>query len=197
MGLIDDEIKRANEFGDNIQNLVVAKGQCPTGDRNTPLMALWSLAFEIHRAILCLISHKFFGAANALLRSLVEAVIRSHIVVIGSDEDLKRIVDDEYRTNFKTVGKQIDEGVGTGDFFEDFLNRAIPVLHSYTHVGKMQLGRRFSGTDLAPNYSEGELLETIRVSTSAIFLVNNMVTKHLGFAKEWEENSRLYTEWGT
>src|ERR1039458_9926301 len=40
---IEDEIKKANAFRDQIENLVIAKGQCPTGDRNTPLMAYWSL----------------------------------------------------------------------------------------------------------------------------------------------------------
>jgi len=37
---IDDEIKKANAFADQIEDFVIAKGQCPTGERNTPLMAL-------------------------------------------------------------------------------------------------------------------------------------------------------------
>ena len=68
-------------------------------------------------------------------------------------------------------------------------------LHSYTHVGMLQLGRRFSGTDLKSSYSEGELSEVIRVSTSAVFMVNNIVTKHFGFEAEWKENNRLLAEW--
>ena len=48
---VEDEIKRANEFGDRIEDLVIAKGQCPTGDRNTLLMAYWSLIFEFHRRV--------------------------------------------------------------------------------------------------------------------------------------------------
>src|SRR3982074_2423357 len=86
---IEDEIKRNNTFGDKIEDLVVARGQVPTGDRNTLLMALWSLAFELHRAILCLIDHKFFGAAQALVRTQIEVVIRSHVVIMGSDEDVE------------------------------------------------------------------------------------------------------------
>ncbi len=76
---VDDEAERASEFGGRIEKLVVVKGQCPTGDRNTPLMAYWSLAFEFHKAILCLIANKFYGAAFALVRSLVETVIRAHL----------------------------------------------------------------------------------------------------------------------
>jgi hypothetical protein len=58
------------------------------------------------------------------------------------------------------------------------------------------LGRRFSGDDLLANYSEQEIIEVIRVSTSAVFMVNNLVTKHLGFEEEWARNNQLYDEWG-
>jgi hypothetical protein len=59
-----------------------------------------------------------------------------------------------------------------------------------------QLGRRFRGTDLVPNYSEEEITEVIRTSTSAVFMVNNIVTKCLGFEEEWKETTRLFVEWG-
>jgi hypothetical protein len=32
------------------------------------------------------------------------------------------------------------------------------------------------------------------VSTSSAFMVNNVVTKYLGFEEEWKENSRLYEQ---
>jgi len=80
--------------------------------------------------------------------------------------------------------------------FESFLTSAREALHSYTHAGILQLGRRFSGTDLVANYSEGEIHEVIRVSTSAVFIVNNLVTKHFGFEEEWKKNTDLYVEWG-
>ena len=46
---IVEEINLANEFGDKIEDLVLAREQAPTGDRNTLLMAYWSLAFEQFR----------------------------------------------------------------------------------------------------------------------------------------------------
>ena len=33
--IVDAVIKRANEFGNQIEELVLAKGKAPTGDRNT------------------------------------------------------------------------------------------------------------------------------------------------------------------
>jgi len=49
---VAEEVKEANAVGEKIEELVVAKGQAPTGDRHTPLLGYWSLAFEFHRAIL-------------------------------------------------------------------------------------------------------------------------------------------------
>jgi hypothetical protein len=190
------ETRRANEVGDKIEDLVVAKGQAPTGDRNTLLMAYWSLAFEFHRAILCLVGHKFYGAAFALVRPIIETTIRAHVAIMGSEDDLKKLHSDEYRTNLASVGKEIDSAFHLEGLFENFLSKARKALHSYTHAGMSQLGRRFKGTDLIANYREEEIIEVIRVSTSSVFMVNNLVTKHLGFEDEWKKNTDLFAYWG-
>ena len=195
-GSIEDEIKKANAFRDKVEELVVARGSCPTGDRNTLLMGYWSLVFEFHRGILCLLSHKFYGAAFALVRPIIEATVRAHVVIMGSAEDVRKLREDEYRTNLATIGTEIDRYFGTGDLFGRLLTSAREALHSYTHAGVLQLGRRFSGTDLVANYEEGEILEVIRVSTSVAFMVNNLVTKHFGFEEEWKNNMGLYEGWG-
>lgn len=193
---VEEEIKRANQFGDEIENLVVAKGECPTGDRNTLLIAYWSIIFDHHRGVLCLLSNKFFGSAFALVRPIVEAAVRAHVVIMGSEEDVQNLRQDEYRTNFGRVGKEIDAAFGTGDFFENLLKGARNALHSYTHAGLLQVGRRFSGTDLTPSYSETEIIEVIRTTSSAAFLVTNLVTKHFGFEEEWRQCAKLFEEWG-
>lgn len=194
MSRVEDEIKRANEFGDKIQDLVVAKGQYQHEERNTLLMAYWSLIFEFHRSILCLVSHKFYGAAFALARPTIEAVVRAHVVIMGSEEDVKKLRDDEYITNFAKIGKKIDSHFQIDNLFEKFLRDAKSLLHSFTHVGKMQLDRRFSGRDLTPHFIEDEIVALIRVSCSAAFIANNLVTKCLGLEVEWAENSRLFQE---
>ena len=45
-GTFELEIQRANQFGDAIEDLVVTKGECPTGDRNILLLGYWSLIFD-------------------------------------------------------------------------------------------------------------------------------------------------------
>jgi hypothetical protein len=194
---VEAEVKKANAFGDHCQELVIARAQVPSGERNNLLIAYWSLVFEFHRGILCLISQRFYGAAFALVRPLVEATVRAHVTIMGSDQDVSKLREDEYRTNLATVGQEIDNAFGTGDLFQSFLADGRKALHSFTHAGMSQVGRRFSGTDLSANYEEGEILEVIRVSTSAVFIVNNHVTKYFGFEEEWKKNTDLYAEWGT
>jgi len=191
------EIKKANSFGDQIEDLVVARGQCPQSERNTLLMAYWSLTFDFHRGILSLLSNRFYGSAFALVRPIVEATIRSHVVIMGSAEDVRKLREDEYRTNLSTVGAEIDTAFGMDNFFESFLTSVRLALNSYTHAGVFQLGRRFSGDDLLASYSEEEVIEVIRISSCAVFMVNNLVTKHFGFDEEWKQNNKkLFDEWG-
>jgi hypothetical protein len=195
-GTIELEIQRANQVGYALAKLVVARGECPTGDRNTLLIAYWSLIFDFHGGVLCLLSNKLFGSACALVRPIIEAAIRAHVAIMGTEEDVRKLRKDEYWTNFGTVGKEIDAFFHTDDFFERFLKQAKPAFHSYTHAGLSQLGRRFSGSDVTPSYSEGEIVEVIRTTTSAVFLVTNLVTKHFGFEEEWKRCGKLFAEWG-
>lgn len=156
------EIGLSNEFANQIEELFCAKGQVQTDDRNALLLAYWSLIFELHRAILCLIAQHFYGAAFALVRPIIETTVRAHVAVIGSEYDLKRLRSDEYQTNFATVGREIDTAFHLQGLFEKFLKGARKALHSYTHVGMSQLSRRFKGYDLIPDYKEGEIIEVIR-----------------------------------
>jgi len=96
---------------------------------------------------------------------------------MGSEDDLARIQKDECKVNFKEIGAEIDRAFGLEGLMEKFLNDVTRSgLHSYTHSGLLQLGRRFDGDDIKPNYSDGEIFEVIRVTTSAIFMDTSLVT---------------------
>lgn len=194
---VKTEIARASEFGQRVEDLIVDKKQCHCkGDRDKLLLGYWALIFDYHKGILKLLSEEFSGGAFALVRPLMEALVRGHLVLICTEDDFQKIKDDEYRTNFTTVGKQIDEAFGLGTFFNNFLNHAREALHSFTHSGVSQLARRFKGDDLMPSYSDGEMVEVIRTTTSAVFMVSACVTKHFGFEEEWKANNELFDKWG-
>jgi len=126
----------------------------------------------------------------------LEALVRAHIAVKGSTADLTSLRDDSYRTDFDTIGPWIDQQFRSERLFTNFIARAQVALHSFTHAGASQLGRRFQGHDLMPSYRDEEIVEVIRVCTSAVWMVTNLVTITLDFVKEANKAQQLYIEWG-
>ena len=194
---IQKEIDLAQKFGEQLEEIVVSKKQVPNDERNTLLIAYWALMFDYHKGILSCLQTEFFGSAFALVRPVVEAVVRAHIAIKGSEEELAAIQNDDYKVNFREIGPKIDTTFGLEGLMENFLNEVTrSALHSYTHSGLHQLGRRFEGNDLTPNYSDGEITEVISVTASAMFMISNLVTKHFGFDDDWKRVGHLFGEWG-
>ena len=193
---IQKELNSARQFGEQLEAIVVSK-KYTDRERDTLLLAYWDLVSDFHRGIHALIIKEFFGSAFALTRPVVESLVRAHVALMASDEDVKNLRNDMYRVNFKEIGPQIDAKFGLGHFMENFLNeRTRAALHSYTHSGALQLGRRFDEGYVKANYKDGEIIEVIRVVTSALFMVTNLVTKHFGFEDDWKKVTDLYVEWG-
>ncbi len=193
---IRKELDDASKYGDLLAGIVV-KRTYTDGERDTLLLAYWELVSDFHRGIHALIVNEFPGSAFALVRPVVECLVRAHIALMGSVEDVKNLRNDTYRVNFKEIGPKIDAAFGLGHFMENFLDeRTRLILHSYTHAGLYQLGRRFRQGELRPNYSDGEVIEVVRVTTSALFMVTSLLTKHFGFEDDWKRVNDLVVEWG-
>jgi hypothetical protein len=193
---VPNELATAEKLGEQLEQLVVKRGQCPDEERNILLMAYWALIFDFHKAILGLIPKQLCGSAFALVRPCVETLVRAHVAVKGSAADVKSLQEDTYHTDFDKIAQWMDKEFVTEKLFTNFIGGAQAALHSFTHAGLSQTGRRFDGHDLKPSYDEGEIVEVIRVSTSAVWMVTNLVTIHLGFIKEANKAQGLYLEWG-
>jgi hypothetical protein len=193
---ISRELASAQKLGEQLEELVVKRGQCPDDDRNILLMGYWALIFDFHKGILGDIERHLYGSAFALVRPCVEALVRAHVAVKGSTADIKSLQEDTYHTDFDKIGQWMDKEFATEKLFTNFIGGAQAALHSFTHVGLSQIGRRFDGHNLKPSYGEGEIVEVIRVATSAVWMVTNLVTIHLGFTKEANKAQELYVEWG-
>jgi hypothetical protein len=196
---VQAEIERATSFGQALEDIIVNKGSITLGnapDRDKLLVAYWALAMDYHKSILSLLRQGYYGGAFALLRPLIEALVRAHVVLMGPDDDVNKIRADDYRTNFGTIGAQIDASFNLEGFFDRLLNGAKGALHSFTHSGLSQLGRRFAGNDIQAHYGDGEIVEVIHTSSSAVFMVTNLVTHHFGFKAEADVISQLFLQWG-
>jgi hypothetical protein len=124
------------------------------------------------------------ASAFALVRPCIEALVRAHVAVKGSPENVKSLQEDTYHTDFDKIGHWMDKEFGTGDLFTNFIGNAQAALHSFTHAGLSQIGRRFDGHDLKPSYDEGEIVEVIRVSSSAACSVPSCETRTRDFCRD-------------
>ena len=93
----------------------------------------------------------------------VRSDFRGRVAIMGSNEDVRRIQDDEYRVNFKEIGPEIDNYFQLDSLMENSLNEAPLILHSFAHSGLSQIGRRFRGDELAPHYEDDMVLRLIPV----------------------------------
>ena len=193
---VKNELASAQRFGEELEALVLNRGQCPDDDRNILLMGYWALLFDFHKSVLTLIPKPLYGGAFAVVRPCMEAVARAHVAVKGTEAEIKTLQDDTYRTNFFTIGPWIDGTFGAGKLFTNIFDRARNALHSYTHAGISQLGRRYDDHNLRPSYRDGEIIEVIWVCTSAVWMVTNLVTKHMGWTEEAKKAGELFEEWG-
>jgi hypothetical protein len=195
---VNEEIERSTVFGQELEDLIVKRGTLTFVDQNRDriLLAYWSLVFDYDKSMLHLLRAGFYGGAFALVRPLVEALVRAHIALVGSDDDIAKIKADEYFVNFKMIGAQIDTEFALDGLFDRFLNQARGPLHSFTHSGLFQLGRRYTGGDLQARYEDGEIIEVVRVTTSAVFMATNLVTNRFTLDDEKRIVNQRFLEWG-
>jgi hypothetical protein len=196
---IQDEIDRAIRLGQNLEDIVLDRGNdgglVIRGGNDDLLIGYWSLILDYDKGILCLLHHKFYSAAFALLRPLIEALVKAHVVKMGSEEDVGKIRKDRYNLNYDKVGRQIDEALGIGPIFENYLKRGRPLLHSLTHSGVVQLNRRFDGNDVSASFSDEQIEALVSNAKMAVFLFTILVTRHFDFDEGWRAAKRMFLEY--
>jgi hypothetical protein len=197
---IASEINRAAHLGEQLEDLVYNKSKegklVAIGKDDDLLMGYWSLVFDFGKGIGCLLHHKFYAAAFALFRPVVEAVVRSGVVLGGAPEDVQKIRKDEFVVNFKKDGAWIDQALGLGTLMNDFLNGNRELLHSLTHSGTAQLGMRFDGDQIGASVSNPQIVALLGAASNAAFLMTIVVAKHFNFGDVADAANNLFLEYG-
>ena len=83
------------------------------------------------------------------------------------------------------------EEAETGDKFLQILKEIWRTSSSYTHSGALQIGRRFTGDRVRPNYGEGEVVEALTMVTVALLLLLHMFFVSMGHYEEVAEIQTL------
>jgi|ERR1700733_753833 len=163
----------------------------PTDLRTVLVGAFIGQTVEHHEAMLLLIRNGKAGSAFALARGVVENMYRGLWVnFCATPEELERFEKkDEWKGTIADAAAAIDDKYQADGFFLDLKKRGWKALNGYAHTGMLQLGRRYTGQNLQPNYSDGEIIQiTTTVTTCALLLIAKFlaVQNHPDQAKEVE-----------
>jgi hypothetical protein len=195
---INDEIDRATRLGQELEDLVAGKGGFVIrSDRDDLIIGYWSLIFEYGKGILALVRLNFPAPAFALLRPVVDALVKAHMALIGSERDVLSIRQDRYNVSYEKDGRRIDEAFGLGSLLDNYLKQARPLLHSLTHSGRAQLWRRFEGEQVGASFSDVEVAKLVGNTSAAVYLITVLVTRHFGFEEERQAAERVFLQYGT
>lgn len=192
--VLQNAIRRADSYSARLEHLLFGKSYKIKTNRDELCLRYWSLIFEHHRGLLLLLEKAHYAPAFALMRPIVEAFLRLHLAIHGTDGQLAALKNGTYKTEFKNIGQQIDQTYGLNPLFGPWLEKATDVLHGFTHGGIEQLMRRSSGTDIVPNYSEEEVQDVIRCTTLFAFLTALSVTDFLNFSEEHKATQAMFGE---
>jgi hypothetical protein len=127
----------------------------------------------------------------------VDALVKAHVALRGSEQDVLNIRRDRYNISYEKDGRRIDEAFGLGSLLENYLKQARPLLHSLTHSGKAQLKRRFEGEQVGASFSDVEVAKLIGNISSAIYLITVLITGHFGFEEERKAAERAFLRYGS
>src|SRR5271169_1117121 len=99
---LEQEINRAAILGTQLEHLVYKRaeaGKLIVIHKNDDLlMAHWSLLFQHCKGVVCLLHHELWSPAFALFRPITEALLRACVVIEGTDEQVLKIREDDFRT---------------------------------------------------------------------------------------------------
>jgi len=96
---VKEELGRSQMFGAQLEDIVV-KNTYKTGERNTLLLAYWEVTSECHKGILSMINAQFFAPAFSAVRLVVENLLRAHVAIMGTDDEVKRLIYRKIKNRF-------------------------------------------------------------------------------------------------
>ena len=197
---VGTEINRTARFGQFLEDLVYNEsksGKIVFRTKNDDLLvSYWSMIFDYCKGITCLLHNKFHSPAFALLRPLVEALVRAHIVLVGSEDDVAKIRKDWYNVSYEKDGARIDRALGLGSMFEDFLKTSRSTLHSLTHSGTAQLQKRWDADWLGSGFDEKDIQSLLAACSVAVILITILITKHFGLEEQRKTAEAAWLELG-
>lgn len=185
MSEIDALRKQGAEIRSRFRDLL-SRHEYPLEPKTSLLAAYVDIALEHHEAISLLIKTKVFGSAFALVRPLVETMLRAlWINGIAKENQIDKARDKSEFPPMSQMVAEIDQTYDTGSFFQTFKGSSWSAMCSYAHSGAHQIGRRFTNSEVKASYRDGEIVEVLNVTNTVVILLA------VAFLKAWDANVKL------
>ena len=192
MSEINHSIEKSIDTFEKISNILYEKN-VGGSDRRTLLMAYFDICMEHIQSIHVLVKAKLYGSAFALVRPFYETYYRAlWMLKIATNDEVEKIMKGKF--NFLNMGTKIKEldSIYTGtDFFDNLKSDSWGAMNDYTHSGILQLSRRWTNDELAPNYEESEIVEVLNATRMVLLLFTFVVLKEHKYNDEAEKVNTL------
>ena len=204
MSVLDDISTRGAQIRERLRQLI-QRHEYPRDIRSLLLMAYVDIALEHHEAICLLTKSKLNGSAFAMVRPVFDTMFRAlWINKVATEQQIEQARRDELTFLMGKIRDDIKQGYFSDrppeeaqlfDKILQLLKEAWRAMGSYMHSGALQIGRRFIGDELKPNYSEGAIVEAVNLVTIALLLLLHMFFVSMRCQKEDEETQALLRQY--
>ena len=185
---LDDAINSFRDIAILLENKIVENSE-----RQILLMTYFDICMEHIQSIHLLIGHKLFASAFALVRPFYETYYRAlWMLKFASDDEIENIKNNKFQ--FPNMGSKIKEldTVYTGtDFFEKLKDNAWNAMCDYAHSGTLQLSRRWTNDELAPNYDKDEVIEVLKGTRVILLMFTFTVLKENAYMDDADKINSL------
>ena len=167
------------------------------GYREQLASACFDVALEHQAAIAILYDSNLFGSMHALMRVLIESVVRGlWLQHCANDAELERFRKRGIEKHFGDMAEDIEAVVGAHKPVLSQMKRtAWNALNDFTHTGYIQVARRHGNGALGANYPEEDVIKCLSVSGAYGLIAsaqlaemahkNNLVQAHISKMQEY------------
>jgi hypothetical protein len=197
VSLLDDISMRGTQIRERLWDLL-ERHAYPDDERSTWVEGSLAVALEHHEAISLLIKRQLNGSAFALVRPMVDTVVRAHwINAVASDEQVAQAREDKnVFPSMSEMSEAVGKAYGADELFQQFTSEW-EAMCSYTHSGARQIALRFTGTDLKPRYNEEAKVEVLHFTNMALLFLTGMFFVSTGHQPEAAETRTITLDYVT
>jgi hypothetical protein len=157
-----------------------------------------AVALEHHEAIWLLINRQLTGSAFALVRPMVETVVRAHwIDAVACDDQVELARQDKnVFPSMSEMSQAVSEAYRADELFRRFTSEW-GAMCSYTHSGARQIGYRFAGTEIKPSYKEEAIVEVLNLMNMGLLFLAGTFFMSTGHQTEANETRTMLLDYAS